>query len=214
MTYDLILASGSPRRRDILTELGFSFRVVRPEIDESRHPGESPEDYVKRLSLEKARAVAKASNSTTLASASSSPSHSTSPSPLPTVLAADTALDFAGDIIGKPASRDDFFRIMTRLSGSEHRVITGFTVLRGRDSHTEAVVSLVRFYPLTPDEMVWYWNTGEPCDKAGGYAIQGIGRKYVREYEGSLSNIIGLPQDEVTAALASFGIYPPGQARE
>ena len=212
MTYDLILASGSPRRRDILTELGFSFRVVRPEIDESRHPGESPGDYVKRLSLEKARAVAKAGNSAALASASSSPSSSISP--LPTVLAADTALDFAGDIIGKPASRDDFFRIMTRLSGREHRVITGFTVLRGADSHTEAVVSLVRFHPMTTDEMAWYWNTGEPCDKAGGYAIQGIGRKYVREYEGSLSNIIGLPRDEVTAALALFGIYPPGQARE
>lgn len=209
MTYDLILASGSPRRRDILTELGFSFRVARPEIDESRRPGESPGDYVKRLSLEKARAVAKtlsAGNSAALASSSPSPSS------LPTVLAADTALDFAGDIIGKPASREDFFRIMTRLSGREHRVITGFTVLRGEDFHTEAAVSLVRFHQLSPDEMAWYWNTGEPCDKAGGYAIQGLGRKYVREYEGSLSNIIGLPRDEVTAALALFGIYPAGRA--
>ena len=213
MTYDLILASGSPRRRDILTELGFSFRVARPEIDESRHPGESPGDYVKRLSLEKARAVSRtltAGNSVAPVSASSSPSTSS----LPTVLAADTALDFAGDIIGKPASREDFFRIMNSLSGREHRVITGFTVLRGADSHTEAAVSLVRFHQLSPDEMAWYWNTGEPCDKAGGYAIQGLGRKYVREYEGSLSNIIGLPRDEVTAALALFGIYPAGQAGE
>ena len=201
MTYDLILASGSPRRRDILPELGFSFRVARPEIDESRRPGESPGDYVKRLSLEKARAVAK-----TLSAGNSAPlaSSSPSPSPLPAVLAADTALDFAGDIIGKPASREDFFRIMTRLSGREHRVITGFTVLRGEDSHTEAAVSLVRFHQLSSDEMAWYWNTG--------YAIQGLGRKYVREYEGSLSNIIGLPRDEVTAALALFGIYPAGRA--
>ena len=205
MTYDLILASGSPRRRAILTELGFSFRVARPEIDESRRSGESPGDYVKRLSLEKARAVFQslpAGNSAVPAA------------PLPAVLAADTALDLAGDIIGKPASRDDFFKIMTRLSGREHRVITGFTVLRGTDAHTEAVVSLVRFHMLTPDEMAWYWNTGEPCDKAGGYAIQGLGRKYVREYEGSLSNIIGLPRDEVTAVLALFGIYPAGMARE
>ncbi|WP_406545585.1 Maf family protein [Succinimonas sp.] len=209
MTYDLILASGSPRRREILTELGFSFRVVRPEIDESRHPGESPGDYVKRLSLEKARAVSR-----TLTAGNSAALASPSPSPLPTVLAADTALDFAGDIIGKPASREEFFRIMTRLSGKEHRVITGFTVLRGADSHTEAAVSLVRFHQLSPDEIAWYWNTGEPCDKAGGYAIQGLGRKYVREYEGSLSNIIGLPRDEVTAALALFGIYPAGQAGE
>ena len=194
MTTELILASGSPRRREILDKLGFCFRVVRPETDESRHDGESPLEYVRRLSYEKARAVL------------SFPGVSSSS----VILAADTTIDYDGDVIGKPSSKSDFIGIMSRLGGNTHRVITGFTVLRGGEIHTDVVVSQVSFYRLTPSEIDWYWNTGEPCDKAGGYAIQGIGRKYIRHFQGSLSNIIGLPEDEILRALSEFGVFPFG----
>ncbi|WP_019000689.1 Maf family protein [Succinimonas amylolytica] len=194
MTTELILASGSPRRREILEKLGFVFRVLRPEIDESRHDGESPEAYVRRLSYEKARAVQKFPGV----------------SPFTVILAADTTIDLDGDVIGKPASKSDFFEIMTRLAGNTHQVITGFTVLCGRDTHIETVVSQVSFCRLTPFEIEWYWNTGEPCDKAGGYAIQGIGRKFVSDFHGSFSNIIGLPEDEVLRGLSGFGVFPSG----
>jgi septum formation protein len=184
----LVLASGSPRRRELLQRLGLSFAVVPADIDESPRQGEDPLGYVLRLAREKAQCVA-----------ASRPAH--------VVLAADTAVVLGEEILGKPRDAVEAEAILSRLSGREHRVLTGVAVARAAGVDAVAVETRVRVRTLRAEEIRWYVGTGEPLDKAGAYGIQGIGGAFVREISGSASNVVGLPLVETLELLASAG-YP------
>lgn len=186
MTTPLYLASTSPRRRELLQQLGLSFSVLKIAVDESRLAGESPEQYVGRLAQEKARAgLAEVDDGI--------------------VVAADTTVVLGNDELGKPATEADAVAMWTRLSGREHRVLTGVAVGRGADVRVQVVATCVRFRDILAEEMHAYWVSGEPADKAGGYAIQGRGAVFVTGIEGSYSNVVGLPLAETAALLADFG---------
>lgn len=181
----LVLASGSPRRRELLDRCGIAFVVRPPDIDESVAEGEGPEGYVRRLSIEKATAVAR---------------------PGEVVVAADTTVEIDGRILEKPADADDADRMLRLLSGRVHHAHTGVTVLGPTGSTTRLVSTAVTFAHLDDASIGWYVATGEPFDKAGSYAIQGAGAALVVRVDGSVSNVIGLPLAEtlemVAAALA------------
>lgn len=170
----LVLASGSPRRADLLRAAGFEF-VVRPAlVDESRLPGEHPEDYVRRLAATKAAAIASAGERDV-------------------VVGADTIVLLDGDILGKPADDDDAAGMLARLSGRTHEVLTGVAVQRGVASLVGVERAQVRFAPIDADEIAWYVATGEPRDKAGAYGIQGLASRFVERIEGSYATVVGLP---------------------
>ena len=178
----LILASGSPRRRDFLADLGITFEVLVADIDEAPLPGERPVDFVARLSQEKAQAVGL---------------------PGAWVLAADTAVVVDGEILGKPSDEAEACAMLMRLSGRWHEVWTGFSLCRQTtgDLCTKTVCTKVRFLELTPELCRAYVCTGEPLDKAGAYGIQGKGCFLVPEISGSYTNVVGLPMTEVLDAL-------------
>lgn len=186
----LVLASQSPRRRELLLQLGLAFEVLPAHTDEAVLDGEPPRDYVLRVAREKARAV-----------------------PGEVVLAADTAVVLGGAILGKPEGPDDARRMLRALSGSRHEVLTGVCVRRaggGPAVELERIVSTeVVFAPLSGPAIEWYVATGEPLDKAGAYAIQGAGGAFVAEIRGSVSNVVGLPLVETAALLARAGIPLP-----
>lgn len=186
----LILASGSPRRRRMLAELGLDFTLAVADIAEVAQPGESPADFARRLAGEKAAAVA-------------------ARHPASWVLAADTVVARAGRILGKPADPEDAVAMLTALSGHWHTVWTGFALRRGRESLQEVVATEVRFAELTAPLIRAYVATGEPLDKAGAYGIQGRGGLLVKEIRGSYSNVVGLPLAEVIAALIARAIISP-----
>ena len=171
-----ILASASPRRAELLTRAGYEFTVQPADVDESVLPGERPADYVLRVARAKARAVAAACRESGS-----------------TVLAADTTVVMAGEILGKPAGRDDAARMLNLLAGAVHDVLTGVTVIAGERELTEVVLTRVHFLPLSPDEIAWYVESGEPDGKAGAYAIQERAARFVDWIEGSWSNVVGLP---------------------
>ena len=180
----VVLASSSPRRRELLGVLGIPFRVVAPVgVDERPLDGETPRARRGRLAAEKARSVG------------GDP-----------VLAADTVVDVDGEILGKPGDADDARRMLQRLSGRTHLVHTGVAVRSGDGVEIEVVTTSVRFTPLTPEAIDWYLATGEPFDKAGAYAIQGAGGAFVEEIQGSVSNVIGLPLPTVVRLLERQGI--------
>lgn len=185
----LILASKSPRRRALLTQIGIGFDVIDIDQDEARLPGEAPEDYVLRLALDKARA----------GSALTKPRHR-----LP-VLAADTAVVVGDSILGKPLDRSDAAAMMRRLTGRTHRVLTGIALVSERERQ-DLSVSEVRFGTVSAQEADAYWESGEPADKAGGYAIQGLGALFVADLRGSYSGVMGLPLFETARLLAAAGI--------
>ncbi len=189
----LILASQSPRRRELLLQLGLTPEVRPAHADESVLPGEAPRDYVLRVARAKARAV-----------------------PGELVLAADTAVVLAGEVLGKPSDEADARRMLRALSGARHEVMTGVCVRRGAGSpavELDAVVSTeVLFARLSERAVDWYVRTGEPLDKAGAYAIQGAGGAFVAEVRGSVSNVVGLPLVETAALLASAGLALPWEA--
>ena len=169
----LILASGSPRRREILTAAGLSFRVEVPGIEEQPLPGEAPRDYVRRLARDKAMAIA--------------------PDMGDVVLAADTVVVVDEHILEKPSCVEDARRMLRLLSGREHFVITGIC-LRSPDRTVVAAESTgVRFVQLSEAEIDEYAASGEPMDKAGGYAIQGLASKFIDRVEGCYFNVVGLP---------------------
>jgi septum formation protein len=178
----LILASGSPRRRDFLAELGLVFEVRVTDIDETPRPGEDPVDFVARLAREKAQDV---------------------DLPGAWVLGADTAVVVDGEILGKPGDEEEACAMLMRLSGRWHEVWTGFSLCRQatNESYTKTVCTKVRFLPLTPELCRAYVRTGEPLDKAGAYGIQGKGCFLVPEISGSYTNVVGLPMTEVLEAL-------------
>lgn len=180
----LVLASGSPRRRELLAQLGAPFDVQAPDVDESHCPGESPTDLVQRLALDKARAV-----STDRSDA--------------VVVAADTVVDVDGEVLGKPHTDDEAQRMLHLLSGRCHLVHTGVTVAAAGEVRTELVTTGVEFVALDDVLVDWYVSTGEPHDKAGGYAIQGHGGVFVASIDGSASNVVGLPLAELSALLTA-----------
>lgn len=169
----IILASASPRRHELLTNLGVQFAVAHPDIDETPLPSESPVPYVRRLAVEKAHAVDAPSDSL--------------------VIAADTTVDLGGDILGKPESDDEARSMLHRLSGRTHRVHTGLALRLGDRTLSETVSSMVTVSVLTDEMIEWYVGLGEPTGKAGAYAIQGAGGVFVERVRGSVSNIVGLP---------------------
>lgn len=180
---NLVLASRSPRRIELLGRLGITPRVEPADIDESPLTGENPVAYVERLALAKAMTVQERL-------------------PGNVVLAADTTIDIDGEILGQPVDEADARRMLRRLSARTHRVHTGVAVCRVKDRHESLVVtSLVTFQPVTDEALEWYIETGEWQGKAGSYAIQGLGGTLVAEYRGSLTGIIGLPLRETARLL-------------
>ena len=169
----IVLASASPRRHELLTQLRVKFTVTHPAIDESPLPGEAPVPYVRRLAVEKAHAVVAPVGSL--------------------VIAADTTVDLGGGILGKPESDDEARSMLRRLSGRTHRVHTGLALRLGDRTLSETVSSMVTFSVLTDEMIDWYVGLGEPMGKAGAYAIQGAGGVFVDRVRGSVSNIVGLP---------------------
>jgi septum formation protein len=187
MFSSLYLASTSPRRRELLAQIGLDFSVLKVDVDESRLSGETPENYVRRLALEKVQAgLAEITGGV--------------------VIAADTTVVIDDAVLGKPASLAEAVAMWTRLSGREHQVLTGVAVGNNTEIFVEVVTTRVRFRDILAGEMQAYWQSGEPADKAGAYAIQGRGAVFVHEISGSYSNVVGLPLSETAALLAGFGI--------
>ncbi|NAN50180.1 septum formation inhibitor Maf [Pseudomonas protegens] len=189
----LYLASGSPRRRELLTQIGVPFTAISADIDETPLADESPAAYVERLARGKAaagRGLITSSESQALAC----------------VLGADTAVVLDGRILGKPLDQADALQMLMALSGREHEVFTAIALLDGERCESRVVRSLVRFRPISPAEAALYWASGEPCDKAGGYAIQGLAAVFVAGLNGSYSAVVGLPVCETAELLGHFGI--------
>jgi len=170
----IVLASSSPRRKELLQQLGLDFEIYSPDIDESVHENELVHHYVERLAREKAQTVLKLF-------------------PEAIVIAADTSLGLDGQIIGKPESKNHAFEIWKQLSGRWHDVFSGLCVATQQQMLSQVVQTQVEFQRLTTQDMEDYWTTGEPVGKAGGYAIQGIASQYIPQIQGSYSNVVGLP---------------------
>ena len=188
MTSRLILASKSPRRSELLRQVGLEFEVVPSGVKEDFVKGESPQEHVVRLAQAKAKEVANAY-------------------PESWVIAADTIVCIGGSILGKPNNRQEALEMLRCLSGQEHWVLTGFSVChlgKGR-AGKEAVQTAVKMKDLTPAEMEWYVQTGESFDKAGGYAIQGTGSFMIESIRGSYTNVVGLPVCELIQMLNRMG---------
>lgn len=184
-----ILASGSPRRRELLEMLGVPDLTIRPAKGPERAtPGAGPEQTVRELSLHKAQEVAQTC------------------APEDIIIAADTIVYLDGAILGKPRDHDDAVRMLTALSGREHIVYTGVAVLRGGELRQAAERTAVRFRPLTSGEIERYIATGEPMDKAGAYGVQGKGALLVERLEGDFFNVMGLPVLRLSRMLEYFGI--------
>ena len=192
----LVLASSSPRRREILGAMGLEFEIRSPDIDETALAAEKPGDLVIRLAEAKAGAIAAALPE----------------GPRRWVLGSDTVVVLGTEIIGKPRDEADAIAMLGRLTGRTHRVITGVAVVDAREERvlSQAVTSEVVMRPAELDEIQAYVATGESLDKAGAYALQGGGRRFVTRVEGSESNVIGLPVDE-TRALLTRAVEWPGR---
>lgn len=188
MSPRLVLASASPRRRELLALLGLEFAVRPVDLDERALAGEAPADHVRRLAREKAAASAGEGE---------------------LVLAADTVVAVDGEILGKPSGAEEARRMLARLSGRAHEVFTGVALRLGGSSPREAVAvvrTAVRFAPLTGAEIDWYVASGEPFDKAGAYAIQGLGALLVEEIEGNYTNVVGLPLPATRRLFGELGL--------
>ena len=200
-TPQLVLASASPRRRSLLTQAGYSFIVHPADIPEDPMPGENPIAYVTRLAREKAETVFR---QLTIAppSALSSPSTGSEPEHFsPIVLGADTTVTLDNEILSKPADAADAARMLGRLSGRTHRVITGVAVVTGSSTQVAAEVTSVCFLTLSPAEIEAYVATGEPMDKAGAYAVQGRAARWIPRIQGCYFNVVGLPLALVSTML-------------
>jgi septum formation protein len=183
------LASRSPRRLQLLRQIGIRPRVMAADLDESLLPGESPEAYVRRLAVNKAQYAYNAL-----------PPERRGP-----VFGADTAVVAAGRVLGKPQDREHAVEMLLSLSGRTHRVLTGVALVDGAVRYRLSD-SRVSFRPIDEAEARAYWDTGEPADKAGGYGIQGLGAVFVEGLEGSYSGVMGLPLYETAELLSEAGI--------
>jgi septum formation protein len=186
-----ILASSSPRRRELLASIGLAFEVRPSNVPEVHQEGEAPEEYVARLSRDKAHALA-------------------SRFPAAWVIAADTTVMIGEQLLEKPADARDAARMLAAIAGRTHVVYTGVTLEnRERDwCDTRVAESEVRMLPLSPDEIEWYVGTGEPLDKAGAYAVQGIGALFIESIHGSYTNVVGLPLATLFQMMRRAGIDP------
>lgn len=186
----LVLGSASPRRREILAQLGLTFDVVVPMVDETPDPDELPAKYLQRVTLAKLVDVMRRVEPGTL------------------VLAADTDVLLDGQVLGKPANDIDARKMLQRLSGRKHEVATVFAlrIAGQKHNHIERVVTRVSMRQVPPDDIERYVASGEGRDKAGGYAIQGLGAMLVAGIDGSYTNVVGLPACEVWQALRTFGV--------
>ncbi|WP_313738594.1 Maf family protein [Pseudomonas sp.] len=182
------LASGSPRRRELLAQVGVSFTVLGAPVDEALLPNETAERYVERL----ARAKAHAGFALLQAPG--------------VVLGADTVVVLDGQVLGKPRDAAHAQALLLSLSGREHQVLTAVAVTDGTHTRSLCVASRVSFRTICVEEAQRYWASGEPADKAGGYAIQGLGAVFVSHLSGSYSAVVGLPLQETAALLGEFGI--------
>lgn len=185
----LVLASASPRRRELLDQLRATYICDPAHIDESQLPGEAPSAYVQRMAQEKARVVAAR--------------HDIPPS---VVLAADTSVVVDGSVLGKPRDRDEALAMLRRLSGRQHTVLTALCLRGARGEHCQLVATHVEFAALDDAACAAYLATDEPWDKAGAYGIQGVAGAFVRSIQGSYSNVVGLPLYETWQLLALYGI--------
>lgn len=187
---ELILASASRRRQDLLQRLGVPFKGVPSRVEETPSEGESPREHVLRLCEEKAREVGQLY-----------PEH--------WIIGADTIVLLEGAILGKPRNRKEALWMLDMLQGKAHEVYTGLCLLRLMDERVakKAVRTLVQVRALSDEEMAWYLRTGEPFDKAGGYAIQGYGSILIRGIEGSYTNVVGLPLTELVEMLHDTGAW-------
>lgn len=192
----LFLASGSPRRRELLTQIGVRFTVLSAQIDETPYNEETPTAYVERLARGKAQA-----GLALLTDADGC------------VLGADTAVVLDGQILGKPLDEADALSMLTALSGREHEVLTAIALVNQQRCETRVVASRVRFRSISTAEIQTYWASGEPQDKAGSYAIQGLAAIFVESLQGSYSAVVGLPLCETAELLGRFGI-PCWQGQE
>lgn len=194
---DLLLASASPRRRELLERVGLTLRVSAPDIDESPSEGEAAGDYVRRMAAGKLAAARAAAGATDVA-----------------VLAADTIVILQGRILGKPRDRDDAADMLRRLAGHRHEVTTAYRIAFGAREVDRAVTTAVAFRMLDPRELDAYLACEEWRGKAGAYAVQGVAAAFVTELRGSLTNVVGLPLAEVLADLRALGAlpgYPPAR---
>jgi septum formation protein len=183
----ITLASASPRRRELLRQIGIAHSVHPAGIDERRAPGEAPADYVRRLARAKAQAVWRER-------------------PAAVVLAADTAVVLGGELFGKPGDLTEGLRMLGALSGRTHEVLTAVAVRHPAGGGELVSVSEVSFRALTAAECRRYWDSGEPLGKAGGYAIQGLAATFIARLAGSYSGVMGLPLAETAALLTAAGV--------
>lgn len=187
----IILASASPRRRELLDQLGVEYDVLPADIPECPEPNETPEDYVRRVAAEKSLAARRMSGA-------ESP-----------VLAADTEVVLDGEILGKPRDFEHAAALLSRLSDREHRVLSAVSLRHGKAHWEKLSVSTVAFRKIDPNEIEAYWASGEPQGKAGAYAIQGKGAVFIRHLAGSYSGVMGLPLYETAELLKHIGIIIP-----
>jgi len=181
----LVLASGSPRRREVLEEMGVSFSVHVTDTDESRNEGEAPEDFVIRLARDKAKVAYADLQQDSIA-----------------ILAADTIVVQGNFVYGKPSDFEHAQQIWHSLSANKHQVMTAVCLLHEGRTNVKLGMTDVEFGRITPEQMQRYWQSGEPIDKAGAYAIQGYASAWVKLINGSYSNVVGLPLREVNELLA------------
>jgi septum formation protein len=192
----LVLASASPRRRQLLAQAGFTFQVHPAHIPEDPLPAEDPADYVSRLALEKAQVVFRSLH----------PERSAKEKDPLAVLGADTTVTLDGAILAKPEDATDAARMLRLLSGQTHRVITGVALVSEGNIDVAAEATSVQFLAMSEDEIALYVATGEPMDKAGAYAIQGLAARWIPRIEGCYFNVVGLPLSLVSTLLARRGI--------
>ena len=188
-TASVILASASPRRQELLRSVGLKFKIIPAHVNENYLAGESTRQHVKRLSIDKAMVIAKKY-------------------PEAWVLGADTIVVIDGLILGKPKNKTQAKEMLKKLSGREHKVFTGFTVMQvaSKISHSDVVQSAVKFKKISAAELDWYIACAEPYDKAGGYAVQGKGAYFIKSIRGSYTNVIGLPLCEVLETLKKLEV--------
>ncbi|PMO73787.1 Maf family protein [Vibrio splendidus] len=222
----LVLASGSPRRKELLSQLGYEFSVLVTDVEECKHAQETAEEYVKRLSLDKALAalsllkdnpsekqhvvpssdnvVSSVDNVAVGSGIVALDSDAISLDSETVVLGSDTVVVSQGQVLEKPTDFADSKRMLTQLANERHQVMTAVSVVSEKKQKTEIIITDVWFKPLSEQEIEQYWQTGEPCDKAGSYGIQGLGGRFVTRIEGSYYAVVGLPLYETDQLLQEF----------
>ncbi len=222
----LVLASGSPRRKELLSQLGYEFSVLVTDVEECKHAQETAEEYVKRLSLDKALAalsllkdnpsekqhvvpssdnvVSSVDNVAVGSGIVALDSDAISLDSETVALGSDTVVVSQGQVLEKPTDFADSKRMLTQLANERHQVMTAVSVVSEEKQRTEIIITDVWFKPLSEQEIEQYWQTGEPCDKAGSYGIQGLGGRFVTRIEGSYYAVVGLPLYETDQLLQEF----------